>query len=122
MAQTPERKREWAKQWRDDHPGEDKRRWDEWHEKHPGAREASRRKSKLKAKYGLSPEEYDRMFADQGGRCAICDGVGPLFVDHNHATRLVRKLLCRWCNWMLGNAKDRPSVLRAGAKYLENNG
>lgn len=40
-------------------------------------------------------------------------------VDHCHATKAVRGILCTSCNWMLGDAKDRPEVLRAGAAYLE---
>jgi hypothetical protein len=51
--------------------------------------------------YGLAPGEYDRMLADQDGRCAIC-GKQPrtkrLSVDHDHRTGKVRALLCQPCN------------------------
>jgi len=47
--------------------------------------------------YGVTPEEYDRLFRLQGGRCAIC-GRRPrtkrLAVDHDHATGAPRGLLC----------------------------
>lgn len=73
--------------------------------------------------YGLTLDEYQAMLAKQGGSCAIC-GDEPsegkrLNVDHNHETGAVRDLLCRWCNYALGNAKDDPARLRAMADYLD---
>jgi hypothetical protein len=77
----------------------------------------------LASRYGMTAEEYRRRAAEQDGRCAICreepeDGK-RLHVDHNHETGAVRALLCRWCNYALGNAKDDPERLRAMAAYLE---
>lgn len=47
--------------------------------------------------YGITADEYDRLFRLQGGRCAVC-GRRPrtkrLAVDHDHATGAVRGLLC----------------------------
>src|SRR3982751_6823411 len=60
----------------------------------------TRRASRLRAKYGLSLEEFDALVARQGGRCAICPAeVGDkrglaLYVDHCHKTGAVRGLLC----------------------------
>lgn len=51
--------------------------------------------------YGLSPADYDRLLALQGGRCAICRGRPKskrLAVDHSHVTGAVRGLLCSRCN------------------------
>ena len=42
-----------------------------------------------------------------------------LVVDHCHRSRQVRGLLCNRCNTMIGQARERPEVLRAGADYLE---
>lgn len=77
----------------------------------------------IESRFGMPVEEYRQRLANQGGRCAIC-GDAPdegkrLHLDHDHATGAVRDLLCRWCNYALGNAKDEPARLRAMADYLE---
>ncbi len=68
----------------------------------------SARRSKLKNRYGLTPDEYDEMFEAQSGRCAIC-GSPPegkrLSVDHDHQTDEVRGLLCQPCNLVLGSVE-----------------
>jgi len=84
--------------------------------------EALRRRSKrLLENYGISLEEYQRLFEYQRGGCAICRRPPkklPLAVDHCHATGLTRGLLCRACNEGLGKFRDDVTLLvRAGA-YL----
>src|SRR5215211_2441287 len=57
-------------------------------------------------KYGLTRQEYDTLFKQQQGRCAICYtaqnmcGGKPisLCIDHCHETGVVRGLLCNFCN------------------------
>jgi hypothetical protein len=47
--------------------------------------------------YGITPEDYDRLFAWQGGRCYVCQRQPRtlrLAVDHDHRTGQVRGLLC----------------------------
>jgi hypothetical protein len=72
----------------------------------------------------ITIEQYQTLFRQQEGRCAICKqlpeerGTG-LCVDHCHDTGTVRGLVCHPCNQCLANAKDRPVVLRAAAEYLE---
>lgn len=87
-----------------------------------------KRQSKLKCKYGISFEDYDRIFKEQGGRCAIC-GIIPfirkLAVDHCHTTNKVRGLLCFNCNNGLGAMRDDQEILNAAIMYLrrtENEG
>jgi hypothetical protein len=89
----------------------------------------------FKKSYGITSADYDRMFAEQGGRCAIClkseddiVGVRGLVVDHDHTKGEVRKspdpkavrgLLCVSCNRGVGYLCDDPALLRAAAAYLE---
>lgn len=72
-------------------------------------------------KYGLSTGDYERMLAEQGGRCAVCRALPAtvLNVDHCHETGLVRGLLCGTCNRALGQASDNPQLLRKLADYVE---
>lgn len=79
-------------------------------------------------KYGLFPEDYNRMLREQQHKCLICGldetecPYGSLSVDHNHATNKVRGLLCHNCNTSIGKFKDNPALLRAAAQYLEEKG
>lgn len=66
---------------------------------------------------------------EQQGKCAICHKVVNLALkqnearacaDHKHAeSPEPRSILCTNCNAMIGQAKEDPSILRAGAEYLE---
>ncbi len=84
--------------------------------------------SKLKRSYGITAEDYNRMFEAQGGVCKICKKpetaiihgkIVRLAVDHNHQTNKVRALLCTNCNIGIGNFQDNPLIARAAADYLE---
>jgi hypothetical protein len=61
----------------------------------------------LKANYNITLPEYNRMFLEQAGCCAIC-GIHQsklkraLSVDHCHTTGKVRQLLCGHCNSIEG--------------------
>lgn len=86
------------------------------------------RAAKLWINYGMTLEEYEALYRDQGGVCRLC-GSGPhggpewarkqwLSVDHDHATGRIRGLLCDSCNIALGKFKDNAEVLRAAIEYL----
>lgn len=73
---------------------------------------AAQRRTRLKNRYGLSEDDFDRMVKDQDGVCAIChrDPGYRLFIDHCHKTGKVRGLVCSKCNGALGwleNNRDR---------------
>lgn len=91
-------------------------------------REANRgqhgRKYSLKSLYGLTLSDFDRMVEEQNGLCAICEtnapgGKGAWHVDHDHASGLIRGLLCHSCNLMLGHARDNTAFLSSAISYLE---
>jgi len=86
-------------------------------------------------KYGMTREQYERMFEAQGGCCAICripdaqanrpgkqrnsQSSRGLCVDHDHQTGVVRGLLCNTCNRAIGYLKDSPEVLLRAMLYLQ---
>ena len=75
-----------------------------WFKAHPERTSANKRRYNLES-YGLTPACYDALLAKQGGACAICarPPIGKrLHVDHNHSTGMVRALLCRRCNSLVG--------------------
>ena len=87
------------------------------------------RRSMLRIRYGITPDDYDRMFSAQMGCCAICQTAYPnngkgnkyLDVDHDATTGRVRGLLCRQCNVMLGQLEKifrRPALSSAVQAYL----
>jgi hypothetical protein len=85
-----------------------------------GQRE-SQRDAELRRQYAISAEEYERIFAYQGGGCAICrrpPGKTRLAVDHDHKTGLTRGLLCWHCNRALGGFHDDSRKLQIAAVYV----
>src|SRR5438876_769789 len=56
----------------------------------------------LRKTYGITIEDYERMFLECNGVCPICLDPEPngrrLAVDHNHKTGQIRGLLCSGCN------------------------
>lgn len=86
-----------------------------------------RREYHLKSMYGISIEEYDRMLAEQNGKCAIClsgtpkapKRVNHWYIDHCHSTGKVRGLLCNACNRAIGNLGDDISNFERAIAYLK---
>jgi recombination endonuclease VII len=77
------------------------------------------RKARFKKFYGITLEDYDRMYAAQEGKCEICDiFCQTLEVDHNHKTGKTRGLLCGNCNRGLGLFFDNINLLISAIKYL----
>ena len=83
-------------------------------------RSAATHRRRVEVTYGLTAEQYDALLAHQGGVCAICGGERRyrLNVDHDHATGLVRGLLCRRCNKLLRDVRDDRDLLYRAAAYL----
>lgn len=89
------------------------------------AQKAASHEKRVERVYGLPPGEYARLYAIQGGKCAIyrCRATGTgrkkLAVDHCHSTGRVRGLLCSTHNQLLGAMGDDPVSFRSMAEYLE---
>lgn len=73
--------------------------------------------------YGLTAEQYNAMYEQQRGCCAICaihasEMKYALAVDHDHETDRVRGLLCRKCNAAIGFFKEDAATLQSAIDYL----
>jgi len=85
------------------------------------------KRNNLMAKFRLSLEDYNKMFDDQKGCCAICEThqsklSRSLAVDHSHTDGHIRALLCQQCNTALGKFKDSVDMLEKAVGYLEKFG
>jgi len=101
-----------------------KRQW--WAENR--SRHLDRMKERARERnYGLTSDQFTRMFKDQDGRCAICKADFAsvrMHVDHDHHTGKVRALLCADCNLALGRVERGGGVawLKAAEVYLRRFG
>lgn len=77
--------------------------------------------SSLMKEYDLSWDEWQAMYFEQDGKCAIlsCDREARV-VDHCHVNGNIRGLLCHGCNSGLGHLEN-PSWVRSATSYVEEN-
>lgn len=117
-ARAAERMRAWSRK----NPGRAAAASRRWRERNPDKLKAGKRRANLKLWYGVTPEWVIDTLLAQGG-CAIClvtDAAtrGGWNVDHSHATKKVRGMLCGHCNRAIGLLRDDPAVCVAAANYL----
>jgi hypothetical protein len=72
----------------------------------------------LKRNYGITLDDYNKMYEEQNGCCAICGKSESLAVDHDHSTGKIRALLCHKCNKGLGLFDECPSILSNAISYV----
>ena len=74
-------------------------------------------------RYGITIKDYDKMYEDQNGKCAICKKEKTIknnfYVDHCHKTKKVRGLLCMRCNSGIGYFKDNTQLMKKAIEYLK---
>lgn len=103
---------------------------------HPGPRCATHHRAKrfdrrnyshgkhIEQTYGITSEEYEAVLDHQGRVCPLClraRGVRKrLSVDHDHATGIVRGLICGVDNKYLGHARDQIEYFERCIEYLKN--
>jgi hypothetical protein len=105
-----------------------------WRKKNRPKLRAKERRARLK-RYGLTPDDYNRMVIAQNNCCAVCGRPSAsltlkndrhqhfaLDVDHCHATGKVRGRVCCNCNAILGHAKDDVGRLLKAIDYLRAHG
>jgi hypothetical protein len=80
--------------------------------------------SKMKYNYGITLDDYNRMYELQSGVCMICKKKETngkrLAIDHDHDTGKVRGLLCNHCNIGLGKFFDNPQLLQSAINYIND--
>jgi Recombination endonuclease VII len=100
----------------------------------PTSRSNRERARNLSRKYGISVDEYKKMYKEQNGVCKLCGNPQvenysrvliktpgfELAVDHNHETGRIRGLLCTPCNLGLGQFKDSIELLEKAISYLRD--
>ena len=85
------------------------------------------RERRIQQDYGMSLIEYEKLFTEQDGVCAICSEketarqggkLKELSIDHNHKTGKNRGLLCGRCNAAIGFLKESKELLEKAKIYL----
>lgn len=98
-----------------------------WLARNKHKRQEINRNWKLRNVYGITPERFEEMYYEQGGRCAICirelhlneRGYSELHIDHDHTTMYVRGLICSRCNLAIGQFEDNITYLQSAVLYLQ---
>ena len=105
----------------------------DWAKRNPNATREIQKRYRLKnpfnaarhrlTRYGVTPQQFDQMLAEQNGRCGICgvaeSGARDWHLDHDHGTGLPRGILCVRCNGGLGQFADNPVILQSAISYLK---
>lgn len=94
-------------------------------EKYANNSEAAKAK-RLEYKYGITPAQRDAMYADQEGKCKVCEThmtwdhrkANTVHVDHCHTTGEVHGLLCSRCNTAAGLLGENPEIAASLVQYL----
>ncbi len=85
------------------------------------------KQNNLWSKYRLRLEDWQKMWNDQNGKCALCKDREPTIVDHNHACcsgpiscgKCVRALVCNRCNILLGVLECNSELVSEAYDYLK---
>ena len=103
------------RRWKKRHPDFDKHRY--W------ANREKELERHMIATFGMTNADYQKMLDEQNGQCAICKALPQwrrFDVDHCHATKVIRGLLCSTCNRLIGYAKDSEEILLSAVEYLSS--
>jgi hypothetical protein len=82
--------------------------------------------NQLWTRFRLRREDWERLWQQQGGLCAVCRLVEPTHVDHDHACcpgirscgKCVRGLLCSRCNMIVGVVEGAVDLFQRATDYL----
>ena len=140
--ENPEKKRKYIVEWRSSNPGREKEIQLKYNNKNREYRKIAGRKwrkanpvkvkeARIFKKYGITMEDYERMYLNQNGQCAICKmpaksmfekdttRISMLCVDHCHRLGKVRSLLCGKCNKAIGLLREDCQILLNAINYIK---
>lgn len=92
----------------------------------------AQRERNWRHKYGIERSDFEQMWSEQEGKCAICfvdltnieldndpkNKSNTACVDHCHSTGKVRALLCARCNKGIGLFDDETEKVKSAYEYL----
>lgn len=90
------------------------------------AKKAAAQARRVERVYGITLEQKAKIIEAQGGGCICSEWTGyngntrALSVDHDHKTGVIRGVLCKHCNDLLGRIRDDPEYLFRMIHYLAN--
>jgi len=109
--------------WRVENVERHRENCDRWSKKNPKRRDFIMWRAHIRRKYGISPDDYEKILTEQGGRCGICrclPQVGKKFhVDHDHKSKKVRGLLCIHCNFAVSRLDISIDWAQSALDYLK---
>lgn len=90
------------------------------------ARRKTARARRQERVFGITLEEKEGIVAFQGGGCICAPWTGyngntrALSTDHDHESGVIRGVLCKHCNDLLGRIRDSPEYFRRMVRYLDD--
>ena len=120
LPESREKNRNWTKNWIKRNSTRFKATTKAWRDRNKEKNRLIHKNCKLKSNFGITLEDFNRMFKEQNGKCKICSkGLIKPHVDHNHDTGKVRGLLCNQCNRGLGFFNDNYQLLDKALYYIK---
>ena len=80
----------------------------------------------IQTRFNVDKEQAKELWLRSQTSCNICgkswDGESEkLCIDHCHTTGVIRGILCKNCNHVLGHARDSIQTLERAIEYLKEN-
>lgn len=133
MGVDKQKQRERSERWRKKHPERFResvkgsvKKWREKNRDKIRAKNKLRGKAdKLKYRYKITLEDYNKMLIAHNNSCAICgthesEMRKGICIDHDHVTGKIRGLLCEPCNQGIGMFKDNIVSMASAINYLKS--
>lgn len=115
-----EKARQRAKEWSRNNPEKKRQHSLNWKKRNIDSVKEKGFAYHINKTYGLTVEQYDQIFQNQSGCCAICNKNKKLWIDHDHNTGNVRGLLCPSCNTLVGYIETHIDLIEKTVEYIKD--